>query len=117
MLMLAVILPATVIARPAAACGTSTMALAHCACCPKPARTRPATPPGTTLRDQCCALVPVAHVAPRPAAQTTPAFELPLTASVAAALPAPAARPVPPRVLAPPALDRSLFATRCALLL
>lgn len=114
--MLAVILPATAFARPAPACG----AMAQLPpCCCTPSRTRPAAPPQTTLRDQCCALVPVAIAEARPVASTVPVFELPAiaVASAAPSFSSPSARPVASRALAPPIVERSLFASRCALLL
>ncbi|HET9626537.1 MAG TPA: hypothetical protein VFP84_34480 [Kofleriaceae bacterium] len=119
LLIAAVLLPAAVFARIGFLCQLDGQLRAAC-CCPDQGK-RGAEAPATLRAACCCTRLAAPAPAHPPAAHEVshpPAFDL--VAVVEAPLPliAPTRRAtLPPRALAPPDPDRSLFARHCALLL
>jgi hypothetical protein len=124
LLMLAVLLPSAAFARVAYLCSMDGKVRSAC-CCPAKTQTQPRDPaPLTSMKSACCC--EVSTLAPtRTAAADPPRVSAQLQPELVAIEPAPISAPPPrhlasfaPRSHAPPdPVDRSLFASHCALLL
>jgi hypothetical protein len=119
LLTLAVLLPSAALAGTGFSCSVDGQLHRAC-CCPAKTKHRPPAP-ATQLRAECCTLASSAPAIPPPATTLeSPRLDTPGTVAIVASVPATPRwiHVVPaPRALAPPPLERSLFARHCALLL
>lgn len=124
LLMLAVMLPSAAFARTEYLCSVDRTVRSSCCCPPKATKEKRERSPISTMSGACCCDVSTIEPPTPPAIDTgskanavvaPPQMLVGLAPS--APIPSVVVTSVPQRALAPPLIDRSLFARRCALLL